>query len=110
MPMPFGKNLRSGDISKTTPTFDKAEALAKAMILEAVRLEIDGASALGSAAGFVTYILSHFSDVDRAVVLNGFLQSVQMSAAGGTQMVIPLDQVVISGNSKGAIPLQNRPK
>ena len=92
MPTPFS-HLRAGDISKTSPVDSPAGELSKRMVLAAVELQIPAAEALGSTVGFLTWVFSHFSDVDRALAYNAFISSLDMSVKGETAIVKPLSEV-----------------
>lgn len=108
MKPPFD-HLRTGDISKTSPVGTKAEALARMMCMEAGRLQIPAAEALGAGCGFVTFILSHFAEpADRLAAMNAFFSAVQQGATG--DLVVPLKKLLVDPKSPDATPWQNRPR
>ena len=96
---PFSK-LRSGDISKTSPISSKDQELVKRMVLASVELQIPAVEALGSVAGFVTWVISHFAtEADQAAALTAFLSSVQTACSG--HLTIPLSNAVKVVDAQG---------
>lgn len=109
MPKPF-EDLRAGDISKTSPVADKAQALARFMCLEAARLQLPATDALGAVAGFVGWIVSHFkTPEDRAAAIHALVKTLEANASGPGAVVVPLSDLVVDKNSPDFIPLQKRP-
>lgn len=102
-------SLRTGDISKTSPVADKAQALARFICLEAGRLQIPATDALGAVCGVVGWILSHFqTNEDRASALLATIKTLESSVNGS--LVVPVRDIIVDKNSPDAIPLQDRPK